>query len=86
MLIIVAKLSLLRDSLIVMILSLIGCGISVSFVTICFFIVKPTPSFSFGFAIPEERIFQVVETSILREPCFIYSGDVDVVFGKFHCY
>ena len=44
MLIIVAKLSLLRGSLIVMILSLIGRGISVSFVTISFLIAKPTPA------------------------------------------
>ena len=43
-LIIVAKLSLLRDSLIVMILSLIDRGISVSFVTISFLIAKPTPA------------------------------------------
>ena len=43
-LIIVAKLSLLRGSLIVMILSLTGRGISVSFVTISFLITKPTPA------------------------------------------
>ena len=43
-LIIVAKLSLLRGSLIVMILSLTGRGISVSFVTISFLIAKPTPA------------------------------------------
>ena len=44
-LIIVAKLSLLRGSLIVMILSLTGRGISVSFVMIAFLIAKPTPAF-----------------------------------------
>ena len=43
-LIIVAKLSLLRGSLIVMILSLTGRGISASFVTISFLIAKPTPA------------------------------------------
>ena len=43
-LIIVAKLSLLRGSLIVMILSLTGRDISVSFVTISFLIPKPTPA------------------------------------------
>ena len=42
--IIVAKLSLLRCSLIVMILSLSGRGISVSFATISFLIAKPTPA------------------------------------------
>ena len=43
-LITVAKLSLLRGSLIVMILSHTGRGISVSFVTISFLIAKPTPA------------------------------------------
>ena len=43
-LIIVAKVSLLRGSLIVMILSLTGRGISVSFVTISFLIANPTPA------------------------------------------
>ena len=43
-LIIVAKLSLLRGSLIIMILSLTGSCISVSFVTISFLIAKPTPA------------------------------------------
>ena len=66
MLIIAAKLSLLRGSLIVTILSLTGRGISVSFVTISFLIEKANsglPSFSFGFATPEERVLQVVETT-----------------------
>ena len=40
---IVAKLSLLRDSIIVMILTLTGRGISVSFVMIYLLIAKPTP-------------------------------------------
>ena len=44
------------------------------------------PSFSFGFATPEERVFQVIETTRLWEPCFTLGGDVGVVFGKFHCY
>ena len=44
MLIIVAKLSLLRGSLIVMILSRIARGISISFVTISFLIAKSTPA------------------------------------------
>ena len=44
MLIIVAKLSMLRGSLIVMILSLTGRGISVSFLTISFLVAKPTPA------------------------------------------
>ena len=43
-LIIVAKLSLLIGSLIVMIMSLTGCGISVSFVKISFLIANPTPA------------------------------------------
>ena len=43
-LIIVAKFSLLIGSLIVMIMSLTGCGISVSFVKISFLIAKPTPA------------------------------------------
>ena len=42
------------------------------------------PSFSFGFATPEERVFLVIETTRLREPCFTLG--VDVVFGKFHCF
>ena len=41
---IVAKLPLLGSSLIVMILSLTGRGISVSFVMIAFLIAKPTPA------------------------------------------
>ena len=44
MLIIVAKLSLLRGCLIVMILSLTGRGIFARFVTISFLIAKPTPA------------------------------------------
>ena len=43
--IIVAKLSLLRGTLIVMILSLTGRGISVSFVMISFLIAKATPAY-----------------------------------------
>ena len=43
-LIIVVKLSLIRGSIIVMILSFTGRGISVSFVTISFLIEKPTPA------------------------------------------
>ena len=43
-LIIVAKLSMLRGSLIVMILSLTGRGIYVIFMTISFLIAKPIPA------------------------------------------
>ena len=47
-----------------MILSLTGRGISVSFVRITFLIAKPIlPYFSFGFATPEDRVFQVIETT-----------------------
>ncbi|KAK2160822.1 hypothetical protein NP493_1625g00017 [Ridgeia piscesae] len=49
-----------------MIISLTGRGISVSFVKAH----SGLPSFSFGFANPEERVFQVVETTRLGEPCF----------------
>ena len=64
-LIIVAKLFLLRGSLIVMILSLTGRGISVSFVVLSFLIAKPTPAallspYSRGARV---QILEVVDTS-----------------------
>ena len=50
-----------------MILSPTGRVISVSYLTISFLIAKPPPAslFFFGFATPEERVFQVFETTML---------------------